>query len=249
MSGQMESKNRRKGDAVQIDGSYQYHALHDGPALQRAWHREKLMLFQQRFPVVAGESGLDVGCGSGVVTNALANMGCQMIGVDGNEEAVRFAQEMFERSGCQFHRALVDELDENDSLFDFAICFEVIEHLYSDQGSALIAAIKKRLKPSGRLCLTTPNYRGMWPALEWGMDKFSKAPKLDDDQHVSKYRAKSLASLLNNSGFIDVHIGTFCTFSPFVGIFGPSWQDRVAKLERTVNLPFGNLLAATASLP
>lgn len=229
-----------------IDGSYQHDALHNGPALQRAWHRDKFNLFERRFPIGPGERGIDVGCGSGVITNHLADRGCKMLGVDGNTQAVAFAQQAYERAACRFEISLVDDLDATLQSFDFAVCLEVIEHLYEPQGIDLVSSIYSRLKPGGRLLLTTPNYRGAWPAIEWLMDRSSSAPKLDEDQHVSHYYRRSLSDLLMRAGYVDITVGTYSTMSPFVGSLSERSQPFVAHVEEKVRLPFGNLLVATA---
>jgi len=244
----MSDERRRRGDSISISGDYQFKAITEGSSFQRAWHREKLFLFERRFPVDPTHRGLDVGCGSGVVTSALSDQGCEMVGVDGNLDAIQFAKNQFGGTRCSFEHGLVDEIDFGDQKFDFAISLEVIEHLYMEQGDDLVTSMKRTLKRNGRICLTTPNYKGTWPLIEKAMDRFSSLPNLEEDQHVSHYNSNILSGLLHRHGFKNIEVGTFSTFSPVCGIISPRFQSIVSRFEERINIPFGNILICTGNL-
>jgi 2-polyprenyl-3-methyl-5-hydroxy-6-metoxy-1,4-benzoquinol methylase len=237
---------RRTGDSVSIPGGYQHLALTQGPPVQRFWHRTKLSLLDWMFEVNDADRVLDVGCGSGVFADALASRGAEVVAVDANPDAIRYAQSTFARPGLSFSLGLLDELQLPDASFDKVTCLEIVEHVYLHQVHALLRSLFKLLKPGGRVLITTPNYHGLWPAIEWATDRFSKVAKMDGDQHVTHFNRELLLTCLQNAGFSVEKLRTFSTFAPFVAGASERAAVRLERLERQVDLPFGNLLAAVA---
>jgi len=109
-----------------------------------------------------GETLLDVGCGSGAFTIGAARRGYFAIGISWDEINQRKAAERARLCGASqavFVTGDVRSLDRIPSLrsdYDVVICLECIEHVLNDR--KLVRDIADRLKPGGRLLLTTPNY-------------------------------------------------------------------------------------------
>lgn len=241
---------RRVGDAAVIDGGYQHRALLAGPPTQRFWHRSKLNLLDWMFPITAGDRVLDVGCGSGVFSDAMARRGAMVLGVDANGLAMDYAQKTFGGpGGPTFRQGLLDELPIEPGSFDKAVCLEVIEHVYPQQVSKLFADLFGILRAGGKMLVTTPNYRGTWPIIEWAADRFSPVAKMDADQHVTHFNRQSLRAALVASGFEVLEIRTYSTVAPFVAPISWAIAQRIERMERKVDLPFGNVLAAVARRP
>lgn len=240
------SHARRLGDAIAIDGGYQHRALTEGPAIQRFWHRAKLDLLDWLFTPAAGERVLDVGAGSGVFAAAMADRGALVTGVDANPDAVAYARRTFARDGLELREGYLDELDLPEASFDRASCLEVLEHVYPDQGRKLLSDLRRILKPTGLLLVTTPNYRGLWPIIEWAADRFSSAAQMDGAQHVTHFHRKMLCDMLREASFEVVTVRCISTVAPFAA--AASWRaaEAIERIERRVDLPFGNLLAAVA---
>ncbi len=237
---------RRTGDQIRIPGDYQHRARTSGFVVQRFWHYQKERMVRRFCQPAAGERALDVGCGSGVITDLLAELGATAIGVDGSAEAIAYASHTFQRPNLQFVQGLVDELDFPDASFDRVYCFELIEHLYAGQGRDLLRKCRDLTQRGGTLALTTPNYRGVWPAIEWLMDTLQLAPTLAEAQHVTKYTRSSLETLLTGAGWRVQHLTTFSTIAPFISVLGWRVGDAVAALEESVTLPFGSILFVVA---
>jgi len=89
--------------------------------------------------------------------------------------------------------------------------------------------------------ITTPNYRGFWPLLEWFMDRTGAAPQMADEQHIAHYNRRKLRRLLETAGFRTLQLRTFSTFAPFLA-FWTRFADFSNSLECRLNLPFGNIL-------
>jgi 2-polyprenyl-3-methyl-5-hydroxy-6-metoxy-1,4-benzoquinol methylase len=235
---------RRVGDTIRIPGDYQHRAITQGPNIQRQWHLEKCAMLDWYFPVEAGQRVLDVGCGSEVIADAIAKRGAHVLAIDGNKDAINYGRATFGGPNLEFRLGLVDELNLPESSFDRALCLEVVEHIYEPQARALVKTLARLLKPGGKLLLTTPNYRGTWPFIEWLTDRVGPTARMDADQHVTHYTRKSLCDIVRAADLEIERIRTVSTFSPFTAALGFKVANKVASWERKVDLPFGNLLAA-----
>jgi 2-polyprenyl-3-methyl-5-hydroxy-6-metoxy-1,4-benzoquinol methylase len=236
----------RRGDTVEICGAYQYRARTSGPAVQRFWHYEKERIIRKFSPPTQGQRVLDVGCGSGVVADLLASMGAEVTGIDANAKAIEFARATFSRPNLEFRCAYVEDLPYAVASIDRIYCLELIEHLYAKQADALLATFARLLRPGGVLALTTPNYRGFWPGIEFVMDRLRLAPAMRVQQHVTRFNRVKLREALSATDWEIVRLSTFSTFAAFASALSWRLAERCADLEDGADLPFGNLLLAVA---
>ena len=96
---------------------------------------------------------IDVGSGLGYLTTALRSAGYDCIGID--ISAIAIAQAVA-RFGPWFERQDVfGPAPEYAGAFDVAFLLETIEHV--PDPVAYLAAVKRWLRPNGRIVLTTPN--------------------------------------------------------------------------------------------
>lgn len=238
-----EDKNLsiRKGDEIDISGDYQFRALTEGPIIQRYWHYEKQNIINFVCKFTSDDIVLDCGCGSGVIANYLSSQCNLIVGLDGNEKAIQFAKSKFKQPNVKFIHALVEDINYPPEYFTKVLCLEIIEHLYEEQGLLLLKDFHRLLSRGGNLFLTTPNYHGTWPLIEWVTDLTNKVPHLAEDQHVTRYHRKKLISVVQNAGFKIIKVGTFCTFAPFVSCLSWKFANKLSEWERKVNLPYGNI--------
>jgi 2-polyprenyl-3-methyl-5-hydroxy-6-metoxy-1,4-benzoquinol methylase len=241
----MEANTRRRtGDEVEIPGDYQYRALHEGNAVQRFWHQTKQVTIARYLPPLPDHLVLDVGCGSGVIADFLANSGASVIGIDGSEAAITFARQTFNRPNLRFEQGLVDRTFTIPRPANAIYCLEVIEHIYPDQAADMLRVFRGHLAPGGRVYLTTPNAHSFWPVLEKLLDASGKAPAMGDAQHVAAYSRRRLAQLCAETGFVVERLVTTSLFAPWLAPL--SWT-----LARGVNAvetgsPFGCILVCVA---
>ncbi|MGQ0538667.1 MAG: class I SAM-dependent methyltransferase [Gemmatimonadaceae bacterium] len=239
----------RKGDAIAIPGDYQHRARQSGFVVQRYWHWEKERIVRKFCPPEPGSAAIDVGCGSGVIANLLAELGARTTGIDGNPEAIEYASRTFRTDGLSFRRALVEELEFPAGSVDNAYCMEVFEHLYPAQIDLLARRIYELAKPGGRFLVTTPNYRGTWPLLEVALDALRLVPRLHGDQHVTKFHRRRLREVLVGAGWEIERLSTFSTFAPWVSVVSWSAAQAVSAVEDRLGLPFGTIIIAVARKP
>ncbi len=105
-----------------------------------------------------GASVLDVGCGAGLLSEALAGEGARVIALDLAPELIKVAKLHRLESGVSVDYRLqsVETLAaEMPGQFDAVTCMEMLEHV--PDPAAIIAACATLLKPGGRLFVSTLN--------------------------------------------------------------------------------------------
>ncbi|MET0329180.1 MAG: bifunctional 2-polyprenyl-6-hydroxyphenol methylase/3-demethylubiquinol 3-O-methyltransferase UbiG [Luteimonas sp.] len=110
-----------------------------------------------RLPL-AGARVLDVGCGGGLLSEALAKSGADVTAIDLAPELVKIARLHGLESGVQvdYRVQSVEALaGEQPGAFDAVTCMEMLEHV-PDPG-AILAACATLLKPGGQLFVSTLN--------------------------------------------------------------------------------------------
>lgn len=242
-------EKRRTGDTFKIDGGYQYKALHEGNAVQRFWHYSKQLAIKTLLPPGPHETVLDVGCGSGVISFFLSKYGAHVIGMDGNPDAIRFATENFSNSNAKFVVGLIDDKMDFGKLFDKIYCLELIEHVYINQAENMLKTLFDNLKRGGKIFLTTPNYKSLWPLIELLIDRFQLSPPLIDHQHVEFYNRKKLEKLCASIGFNIENISTNCFIAPWIAPFNWRLAEKINDIELNSSLKIGSILIFVLKKP
>ena len=107
---------------------------------------------------LAGTQVLDVGCGGGLLSEALAGEGAAVTAIDLAPELIKVAHLHRLETGVEVDYRLqsVEALaSERPASFDVVTCMELLEHV-PDPG-AIIEACSTLLKPGGRLFVSTLN--------------------------------------------------------------------------------------------
>ena len=107
---------------------------------------------------VAEQRLLDVGCGGGILCEAMAQRGADVSGIDMGEAPLAVAELHKLESAVEvnYRRITVEELATLEAgQYDIVTCMEMLEHV-PDPGS-VIAACAKLAKPGGNLYFSTIN--------------------------------------------------------------------------------------------
>jgi 2-polyprenyl-3-methyl-5-hydroxy-6-metoxy-1,4-benzoquinol methylase len=122
---------------------------------------EHLARYRWAGQLVAGRTVLDAGCGVGYGTAMLAGAGArEVVGLDLSADAVEAARRTAP-ANASFHVGDVHALPFDDGRFELVVCFEVIEHVESQD--EVIGELARVLAPGGVLAISSPN-RDVYPA-------------------------------------------------------------------------------------
>jgi SAM-dependent methyltransferase len=203
------------------------------------WHDLKFRAVAARLE--GARKVLDIGCGPGTfIGNYLDGVDC--LGIDFSAPQIDYANR---RYGTAAHRFSTQSLAGLDACFDAITMIELIEHLPPAEARRLLAEARGLLSPDGRLVVTTPNYRSLWPVIEWGVNLVSSVRY--EQQHINKYGRGRLAAELAQAGYREVTLGTAVGLAPFAAVLGRQPAQWLDALERSIrHLGCGNLLIAVA---
>ena len=132
------------------DAQGEFRPLHDINPLRLEWI--------ERHAPLAGRDALDVGCGGGILAEAMARCGARVAGIDLAEKPLRVAQLHLLESRLEVRYELATAEDyavAHAGAFDVVTCMEMLEHV-PDPASA-VAACARLLRPGGRAFFSTIN--------------------------------------------------------------------------------------------
>ncbi|RZI45132.1 class I SAM-dependent methyltransferase [Candidatus Finniella inopinata] len=212
-----------------------------GTGIQSQWHRLKFARVQKSLPESV-HNLLDVGCGPGTFLGNFLPSSVKGIGVDIAASQIEFAKNSYDFPHLNFI-CIKDYLPFDNDFFDVVTCIELIEHLSHTEFDFLLKEMKRVLKPGGILLLTTPNYAGAWPVVEFMVNKLS--PVSYAHQHISKFRTHSLQTLLQKAGF-KVTVERYMGLAPFSAVFSDTLCHKISNWEQNTQKAYGMLLFALA---
>ncbi len=101
---------------------------------------------------------LDVGCGGGILSEALAKTGAQVTGIDLSQAAIQVALHHAQTQGLEIDYRYVSVeavVREHPGSFDVVTCMEMLEHV--PEPAKIVAACSRALRPGGRAVFSTIN--------------------------------------------------------------------------------------------
>lgn len=108
---------------------------------------------------IQGKQVLDVGCGGGILSDAMARMDAQVLGIDMSEKALQVAKLHAleaQTPQVQYRQVPVETLaQEQPEHYDVVTCLEMIEHVPDPQ--SVITAIAQLVRPDGWVFFSTLN--------------------------------------------------------------------------------------------
>ena len=103
-----------------------------------------------------GKRVLDVGCGGGILAEAMARRGARVSGIDLSEKALRVATLHLLESGLAINYQAVgaeDYAERHAGEFDVVTCMELLEHV--PEPASMVAACAKLVRPGGQVFFST----------------------------------------------------------------------------------------------
>jgi len=128
----------------------EFKGLHDINPLRLAYIAERAHL--------AGKRVIDVGCGGGILAEAMAKHGARVTGIDAGVAPLAVAKSHAEASGLKiiYRRTTAEEMAEvSPGSFDVATCMELLEHV--PDPPSVVRACGHLVKPGGAVFFGTLN--------------------------------------------------------------------------------------------
>lgn len=133
------------------DMDSEFKPLHMINPLRLAWIDEHA--------AIAGKTVLDVGCGGGILADAMARKGANVTGIDLATKSLRIAQLHALEAGTpnvQYREVPVEVLAaERPASFDVVTCMEMLEHV--PDPASVVRACAELVKPGGWVFFSTIN--------------------------------------------------------------------------------------------
>lgn len=107
---------------------------------------------------LSGRKVLDVGCGGGILTEALAKSGAHATGIDLSNDSIEAAKIHARQAGIDVeyrYENIEETASKFEGQFDAITCMEMLEHV--PEPGKIIAACSKLLKPGGHAFFSTIN--------------------------------------------------------------------------------------------
>ena len=105
-----------------------------------------------------GAAVLDVGCGGGILAEAMARRGAKVTGIDMSEKALRVAALHLQESRLSVDYQMVSVEDyaaAHAGTLEVVTCMELLEHVPEPAG--MVAACARLVRPGGRVFFSTIN--------------------------------------------------------------------------------------------
>jgi 2-polyprenyl-6-hydroxyphenyl methylase / 3-demethylubiquinone-9 3-methyltransferase len=133
------------------DEQGEFASLHHINPLRLGWINELANL--------QGKQVLDVGCGGGILTEAMARSGAQALGIDLASKSLKVAQLHAletQTAQLQYREISVEDLaTERPASFDVVTCMEMLEHV--PDPASVVRACGALVKPGGWVFFSTLN--------------------------------------------------------------------------------------------
>jgi 2-polyprenyl-6-hydroxyphenyl methylase/3-demethylubiquinone-9 3-methyltransferase len=107
---------------------------------------------------LAGKQVLDVGCGGGILSEAMADMGAVVTGIDAAPAPLAVARMHMRESGLDidYQQATAEDFAvKNPDRYDIVTCLELLEHV--PEPASVVSACHRLVKPGGDVFFATLN--------------------------------------------------------------------------------------------
>jgi 2-polyprenyl-6-hydroxyphenyl methylase/3-demethylubiquinone-9 3-methyltransferase len=190
------------------DRNSEFKPLHDINPLRANY-------IDQRSPV-AGKSLLDVGCGGGILSEAMAQRGARVTGIDMGQAPLSVARLHALESGLQmdYRQTTAEDLAaEMPGAFDIVTCLEMLEHVPNP--ASVVAACARLVKPGGDVYFSTINRNPKaWAFAVVGAEYILRLLPRGTHDYAKFIRPSELAGFLRAAGLELIDL-TGMTYNPF----------------------------------
>ncbi|SHG86369.1 bifunctional 2-polyprenyl-6-hydroxyphenol methylase/3-demethylubiquinol 3-O-methyltransferase UbiG [Ferrimonas marina] len=182
-----------------------------------------------------GKTVVDIGCGGGLLTEAMARSGAKATGVDMGEEPLEVARLHALESGMEIdylNGTAEQHAAHHGNHYDVVTCMEMLEHV-PDPG-AVIAACAAMVKPGGHLFLSTINKTPQAYALTiLGAERIAKVLPKGTHDYDKYLRPSQLIRWCEQAG-LKVQHADGVAYNPLTGTFSMTKSMKINYLLHAV---------------
>lgn len=199
------------------DRESEFKPLHDINPLRVNWI--------DRLAPVAGKKILDVGCGGGILSEALAQRGAEVTGIDMGAAPLSVAELHRLESGVDitYQQISTEALAQSHAgQFDIVTCLEMLEHV--PDPASVVRACATLVKPGGQLFFSTINRNPKsYAMMILGAEYLMKMLPRGTHDYSKFIRPSELSQWLRDAGLDLAHI-TGMVYNPLTRAY--SLKDR-----------------------
>lgn len=199
------SKEKWHGECISAWGEEVWNW--SSPAGRRRWAR-RCRLFEAFIGDRRGRV-LEIGCGTGLFTEALARTGSAIVAIDISEPLILKAKERVSSGGVDFIVGNACETGFDSGSFDFVVGSSSLHHLEVDPA---LKEFLRILKPGGGMMFTEPNMMNPQVALTKNVPSLKRRAG-DSPDETAFFRWK-IAERLRGAGFVGVSAEPFDFLHP-----------------------------------
>jgi len=163
-----------------------------------------------------GARVLDVGCGAGILSEAMARRGASVTGLDLSEPLIEAARAHAEQSGLDIDYRLVASRElavDMAGAFDIVVCMEMLEHV--DEPASVVDDCAQLVAPGGAVFFSTINRTMKARLLAIGGAEYVLGLLPKGTHDYDKFiKPSELATWARHSG-LDVHAIDGMRYNPF----------------------------------
>ena len=178
------------------------------PAGRIRWARRVKMLTQH---LRSGDKVLELGCGTGYFTSALAKTGAQITAIDISPDLLRVAREKCVRPNISFEIQNAYSLSYGEGTFDAVVGSSVLHHL---EVNSALREIHRVLKRGGSIRFTEPNMMNPQIAVQKNIAAIKR--RLGDSPDETAFFRWTLRRQMAARGFTEIQIRPFDFLHPRV---------------------------------
>ena len=154
-----------------------------------------------------GKKVLDVGCGGGLLSDAMAKLGASVLGIDLSKQALQTARQHAQEEQTpqiDYRQITVEELaqeqpEQYDVQYDIVTCMEMLEHVPDPQSA--VTAIGKLVRPGGWVFLSSINRSiKAFMLMNVGAEYIAKLVPRGTHDYKKYIRPSELAQMANHAG-------------------------------------------------